>query len=62
VALVALLAYLPGFQATRSGELVEVERWFDHPVLLLGAAVGRGWSARRWVPGRPARQAAGGAR
>lgn len=35
----ALLAYLPGFQASHSGGLVEVERWFDHPVLLLGAAV-----------------------
>ncbi|MFI6444130.1 hypothetical protein [Kitasatospora sp. NPDC050543] len=34
-----LLAYLPGFQASHSGGLVEVERWFDHPVLLVGAAV-----------------------
>ncbi|WP_431676451.1 hypothetical protein [Kitasatospora sp. KL5] len=39
LALVALLAYLPGFQASHSGGLVEVERWFDHPVVLLGAAV-----------------------
>ncbi|KQV11866.1 MULTISPECIES: hypothetical protein [unclassified Kitasatospora] len=35
----ALLAYLPGYQASHSGGLVEVERWFDHPVPLLGAAV-----------------------
>lgn len=35
----ALLAYLPGFQASHSGGLVEVARWFDHPVPLLGAAV-----------------------
>ncbi|WP_158835224.1 hypothetical protein [Streptomyces sp. NRRL S-350] len=37
-ALVALLAYLPGHQASRSGGLVEVEHWLNHPVLLLGAA------------------------
>ncbi|MFE6054311.1 hypothetical protein ACFQ6N_26460 [Kitasatospora sp. NPDC056446] len=37
-ALVAFLAYLPGYQASRSGGLVEVERWLNHPVLLLGAA------------------------
>ncbi|MFJ3218170.1 hypothetical protein ACIPLC_19895 [Kitasatospora sp. NPDC086801] len=39
VALAALLAYLPGYQASRSGGLVEVERWFNHPVPLLGTAV-----------------------
>ncbi|MFI8458498.1 hypothetical protein [Kitasatospora sp. NPDC085464] len=37
-ALVAFLAYLSGHQASRSGGLVEVERWLNHPVLLLGAA------------------------
>ncbi|MEW1910072.1 hypothetical protein AB0442_16715 [Kitasatospora sp. NPDC085895] len=39
LALAALLAYLPGVQASHSGGLVEAERWFDHPVLLVGAAV-----------------------
>ncbi|MFJ7277493.1 hypothetical protein [Kitasatospora sp. NPDC098663] len=39
VALAALLAYLPGYQASESGGLVEVERWLNHPVLLVGAAV-----------------------
>jgi hypothetical protein len=39
LASVAVLVYLPGFQASRSGGLVEVERWFHHPVPLLGAAV-----------------------
>ncbi|MER5866493.1 hypothetical protein [Kitasatospora sp. NPDC002040] len=39
LALLAVLAYLPGLLASRSGGLVEVERWFNHPVLLLGAAV-----------------------
>ncbi|MFD8782017.1 hypothetical protein [Kitasatospora sp. NPDC059599] len=37
-ALVAFLAYLPGHLASRSGGLVEVERWLNHPVLLLGTA------------------------
>ncbi|MFJ5234644.1 hypothetical protein ACIQBJ_32695 [Kitasatospora sp. NPDC088391] len=37
LALLAVLAYLPGRQASRSGGLVEVER-FDQP-LLVGAAV-----------------------
>ncbi|MEU8920981.1 hypothetical protein AB0D10_08585 [Kitasatospora sp. NPDC048545] len=36
--MVAFLAYLPGYQASRSGGLVEVERWLNHPVLLLGTA------------------------
>ncbi|KDN87210.1 hypothetical protein [Kitasatospora cheerisanensis] len=35
----ALLAYLPGLWASRSGGLVEVERRLDHPVLLVGSAV-----------------------
>ncbi|MGW3040149.1 hypothetical protein ACWC9T_08895 [Kitasatospora sp. NPDC001159] len=39
VALAALLAYLPGRHASRSGGLVEVERWFNRPLLLVGAAV-----------------------
>ncbi|WP_189919233.1 hypothetical protein [Kitasatospora xanthocidica] len=38
-ALVAFLTYLPGYQASHSGGLVEVARWLNHPVLLLGAAV-----------------------
>ncbi|MEU9042767.1 MULTISPECIES: hypothetical protein [unclassified Kitasatospora] len=37
-ALVAILVYLIGHQAAGSGGLVEVERWLNHPVLLLGAA------------------------
>ncbi|MER8183720.1 hypothetical protein [Kitasatospora sp. NPDC094015] len=37
--MVALLAYLLGVQAARSGGLVVVERWFDRPVLLIGAGV-----------------------
>ncbi|MEE1821490.1 hypothetical protein PUR61_04645 [Streptomyces sp. BE20] len=37
--MVTLLAFLPGCQASRSGGLVEVERWFNRPVLLIGAAV-----------------------
>ncbi|MET8625434.1 hypothetical protein ABZW30_17080 [Kitasatospora sp. NPDC004669] len=39
VALAALLAYLAGRHASRSGGLVEVERWFNRPVLLVGTAV-----------------------
>ncbi|MFH8383003.1 hypothetical protein ACH4E7_18945 [Kitasatospora sp. NPDC018058] len=35
----ALLAYLAGWHASRSGGLVEVEQWLNHPVLLGGAAV-----------------------
>ncbi|MFB7124794.1 hypothetical protein [Kitasatospora sp. NPDC056273] len=39
MALVALSAYLVGRHASRSGGLVELERWLDHPVLLGGATV-----------------------
>ncbi|MFE5582888.1 hypothetical protein [Kitasatospora sp. NPDC056531] len=39
MALAALLAYLPGRHAARSGGLVEVERWFNRPLLLIGTAV-----------------------
>ncbi|MFJ9443918.1 hypothetical protein ACIRRH_18885 [Kitasatospora sp. NPDC101235] len=39
VALAALLAYAAGRYASRSGGLVVVEQWFDHPVLLVGSAV-----------------------
>ncbi|MFI2611592.1 hypothetical protein [Kitasatospora sp. NPDC018619] len=38
-ALAALLVYLPGYFSSRPGGLVEVERWLNHPVLLLGTAV-----------------------
>ncbi|MFJ6383786.1 hypothetical protein ACIQI7_27745 [Kitasatospora sp. NPDC092039] len=38
-ALVAFLVYLPGYFSSRQGGLVEVERWLNHPVLLLGTAV-----------------------
>ncbi|MFJ8045932.1 hypothetical protein ACIRBX_36015 [Kitasatospora sp. NPDC096147] len=38
-AALATLAYLPGRQARRSGGLVEVARWLDHPALLLGGAL-----------------------
>ncbi|MFJ9773779.1 hypothetical protein ACIRVF_21470 [Kitasatospora sp. NPDC101157] len=39
VALVSLLAYLPGWHASRSGGLVVVEHWLNRPRLLIGAAV-----------------------
>ncbi|MFG2909327.1 hypothetical protein ACGF13_30205 [Kitasatospora sp. NPDC048286] len=39
VALVALLTYLVGRHAARSGGLVELELWFHRPVLLAGSAV-----------------------
>ncbi|MFI9361704.1 hypothetical protein ACIG5E_11670 [Kitasatospora sp. NPDC053057] len=39
MALVALLAYLPGWHASRSGGLVVVEHWLNRPRLLIGAAV-----------------------
>ncbi|MEV7925078.1 MULTISPECIES: hypothetical protein [unclassified Kitasatospora] len=39
VALAAFLVYLPGYQASFSGGLVEVERWLNHPLPLLGATV-----------------------
>ncbi|WP_354644436.1 hypothetical protein [Kitasatospora camelliae] len=39
LAVLALLSYLPGFLASRPGGLVVVERWLNHPVLQLGAAV-----------------------
>ncbi|MFJ9443917.1 hypothetical protein ACIRRH_18880 [Kitasatospora sp. NPDC101235] len=38
-ALAAFLVYLPGYVSSRQGGLVEVERWLNHPVLLLGTAV-----------------------
>ncbi|MFH9351449.1 hypothetical protein [Kitasatospora sp. NPDC017646] len=38
-ALVASLAYLPGWHASRSGGLVVVEHWLNRPRLLIGAAV-----------------------
>ncbi|MFE7639642.1 hypothetical protein ACFU7Z_37010 [Kitasatospora sp. NPDC057518] len=38
-ALLALLAYAVGRYESRSGGLVVVERWLDHPVLLVGTAV-----------------------
>ncbi|MEV7599459.1 hypothetical protein AB0O91_18980 [Kitasatospora sp. NPDC089797] len=38
-ALLPLLAYLPGWHASRSGGLVVVEHWLNRPVLLIGAAV-----------------------
>ncbi|MGW4896788.1 hypothetical protein ACWEQL_31700 [Kitasatospora sp. NPDC004240] len=38
-AVAAILAYLSGYQASQSGGLVEVERWLNHPVPLLGTAV-----------------------
>ncbi|MFG2909326.1 hypothetical protein ACGF13_30200 [Kitasatospora sp. NPDC048286] len=38
-ALAAFLVYLPGYFASRQGGLIEVERWLNHPVLLLGTAV-----------------------
>ncbi|WP_416874833.1 hypothetical protein [Kitasatospora sp. SC0581] len=38
-ALAAFLVYLPGYFSSRQGGLVEVERWLNHPVLLLGTAV-----------------------
>ncbi|MFB7948660.1 hypothetical protein ACFC6L_27515 [Kitasatospora phosalacinea] len=37
-AVLAVLLYLPGLHAARSGGLVEVERLLDHPLVLLGAA------------------------
>ncbi|GGQ65144.1 hypothetical protein [Kitasatospora griseola] len=56
LAVVPIAAYLVGSQAARSGGLVEVERWFNNPVQLMGAAVGlvvvsamvgvRGWWSR----------------
>ncbi|MFF2141353.1 hypothetical protein [Kitasatospora sp. NPDC058190] len=33
-----VLTYVAGWHASRSGGLVEVERWFNRPVLLVGAA------------------------
>ncbi|MFE7562735.1 hypothetical protein [Kitasatospora sp. NPDC057500] len=39
LALLAVLVYLPGLHASRSGGLVEVQRLLDHPVALLGSAV-----------------------
>ncbi|MEU1290242.1 hypothetical protein [Kitasatospora sp. NPDC005856] len=39
VALAALLAYLAGWNSARSGGLVVVEHWLNHPVLLVGSAV-----------------------
>ncbi|MBV2154123.1 hypothetical protein [Kitasatospora sp. SUK 42] len=39
VALAALLAYLAGRHASRSGGLVVVEVWLDRPLVLVGAAV-----------------------
>ncbi|MFD8708752.1 hypothetical protein ACFV1W_40275 [Kitasatospora sp. NPDC059648] len=39
MALVSLLAYLPGWHASRSGGLVVVEHWLNRPRLLIGAAV-----------------------
>ncbi|MFJ6771419.1 hypothetical protein ACIQOV_10685 [Kitasatospora sp. NPDC091257] len=38
-ALAALLVYLPGYFSSRQGGLVEVERWLNHPVLLLGTTI-----------------------
>ncbi|MFE4971772.1 hypothetical protein ACFRAR_06605 [Kitasatospora sp. NPDC056651] len=38
-ALAALLVYLPGYFSSRQGGLVEVERWLNHPVLLLGTSI-----------------------
>ncbi|MBD0692516.1 hypothetical protein [Streptomyces sp. CBMA123] len=38
-ALAALLVYLPGWHASRSGGLVVVEHWLNRPVLLIGSAV-----------------------
>ncbi len=38
-ALAAFLVYLPGYVSSRQGGLVEVERWLNHPVLLLGTAI-----------------------
>ncbi|MFB9372131.1 hypothetical protein [Kitasatospora albolonga] len=40
LALLAVLAYLPGRFAHRSGGLVVLEDWLDHPVLLVGTAIG----------------------
>ncbi|WP_344338589.1 hypothetical protein [Kitasatospora putterlickiae] len=39
LALLAVLVYLPGLHASRSGGLVEVQRLLDHPVALIGSAV-----------------------
>ncbi|MFB7905562.1 hypothetical protein ACFC1T_03960 [Kitasatospora sp. NPDC056076] len=39
LALAALLVYLPGWHASRSGGLVVVEHWLNRPVLLIGSAV-----------------------
>ncbi|MGW3075471.1 hypothetical protein [Kitasatospora sp. NPDC001132] len=39
IALASVLVYLPGYFSSRQGGLVEVERWLNHPVLLLGAAI-----------------------
>ncbi|MGW1174275.1 hypothetical protein ACWD4P_11195 [Kitasatospora sp. NPDC002543] len=38
-ALASFLVYLPGYFSSRQGGLVEVERWLNHPVPLLGTAV-----------------------
>lgn len=38
VALLAVLAYLPGGRAASDGGLVRVEAWFNHPLLLVGGA------------------------
>ncbi|MGW2374675.1 hypothetical protein [Kitasatospora sp. NPDC001683] len=38
-ALLALLAYLPGWHASRSGGLVVLEHWLNRPILLIGTAV-----------------------
>ncbi|MFJ6622231.1 hypothetical protein ACIQOW_32205 [Kitasatospora sp. NPDC091335] len=38
-ALAAFLVYLPGYLSSQQGGLVKVERWLNHPVLLLGTAV-----------------------
>ncbi|QKW18287.1 hypothetical protein HUT16_03700 [Kitasatospora sp. NA04385] len=39
LALLAALAYLPGWFGSRSGGLVEAERLFNHPAYLLGGAL-----------------------
>ncbi|MGW4892282.1 hypothetical protein ACWEQL_08440 [Kitasatospora sp. NPDC004240] len=45
LAVVPVVAYLIGRQAAGSGGLVEAERWLNHPVPLLGAAVVLGVAA-----------------
>ncbi|MGW3075470.1 MULTISPECIES: hypothetical protein [unclassified Kitasatospora] len=39
VALPALLACVAGWRESRSGGLVVVAEWFDHPVLLIGSVL-----------------------